>query len=369
MVDLNLVSIIIFYTLIALFFFIKRKGIKREYGIFFLYRTQRFTNIMRSIANISPKFWRFLGYAAIPVGFLGMFAIFAYLAYALVKLFFVTAAPSVSLVIPGVKIPGSIFVPFWYGIIALFVVIVVHEGMHGIVSEAWKLKLKSSGVGLLLLLPLAFVEPPEEKMKKSKLSTQLSIFSAGAFANFLTAAIVIAITMFAIAPLANGIYIAKVQEGFPAALAGLQKGDVLYKINDIKIKYASDFVTEMQKIKSGDKIILETKTKTFTVVAAENPKEPGKAYVGINFRQNLPFGLFHFSNLLYWIFVLNIGIGIINLLPLGPIDGGRMLAAVLQKKIKDQKLAIKLFSSISSISLLLLLGNIFVPFLMKLGGA
>ncbi len=366
--DLNLISIIIFYSLIALYFYIKRKNISREYGIFFLYRTQKFTGGMRRIANLSPMFWRWFGYAAVPVGFAGMFAIFGYLGYALVKLFLVpTAAPSVSLVIPGVRIPGSIFVPFWYGIIALFFVIVVHEGMHGVVSEAWKLKLKSSGVGLLAFLPLAFVEPPEEQMKKAKLSTQLSIFSAGAFANFLMAGLVLLISTFAMAPLANGIYIHDVQEGMPAALAGLQAGEIITQINGEKIKYASDFANAMQNTKVGDKIALSTAAKTYELATIENPASKGKPFVGINFRQNFPFfGLFEISNLLYWIFVLNIGIGIVNLLPLGPIDGGRMLGALLQRKIKNQKLAMKLFGSVSYVSLILLLGNIVVPYLLKL---
>ncbi len=365
--DLNLISIIVFYSLIAVYFFIKRKNITREYGIFFLYRTQKFTSIMRRIANLSPRFWRWFGYASIPVGFAGMFAIFSYLAYALAKLFFVpSAAPSVSLIIPGVRIPGSVFVPFWYGIIALFVVIVVHEGMHGVVSEAWKLKLKSSGVGLLAFLPLAFVEPPENQLKKAKLSTQLSIFSAGVFANAVTAGVVLLISTFALAPLASGIYVADVQEGMPAAIAGLAAGDIIYKVNGAPIKYSSDFATEMQKLKPSDKVTLSTAAKTTEAVAIENPSAKGKAYIGISFRQAFPyFGLFEISNLLYWIFVFNIGIGIINLLPLGPIDGGRMLGTLLQNKVKNKKLAMKLFSTVSTASLLLLLANIFLPYVVR----
>ena len=367
--DLNLISIIVFYSLIALYFYAKRKNISREYGIFFLYRTQRFTNIMRSIANLNPKFWQWFGYAAVPVGFAGMFAIFGYLGYALVKLFLIpTAAPSVSLVIPGVRIPGSIFVPFWYGIIALFFVIVVHEGMHGVVSEAWKLKLKSSGVGLLAFLPLAFVEPPEDKLKKQKLIVQESIFAAGAFANFVTAGLVILISTFLIAPAASGIYTHDVAPGMPAALAGLQSGDIITQINGEKIKYASDFANAMQSVKVGDKITLSTAKKSYQIKTIDNPNSKGKSYIGINFRQNFPFfGLFEISNLLYWIFVLNIGIGIMNLLPLGPMDGGKMLGVLLQSRLKNQKFALKVFSSVSYISLIFLLGNIVVPYLLKLG--
>jgi len=62
-----------------------------------------------------------------------MFLICGLLIKGLYELIFVpTAPPTLSLVIPGVQIPGSpIFVPFWYGIIALFTVILVHEFGHG----------------------------------------------------------------------------------------------------------------------------------------------------------------------------------------------------------------------------------------------
>ena len=366
--DFNLISIVIFYSLIALYLFIKRKKIKQEYGIFFLYRTQRFTKVMRWIAGLCPKFWRWFGYASVPIGFAGMFAIFAYLAFAVFKIFTSpAAAPSVSLIIPGVRIPGSVFVPFWYGIIALFFVIVVHEGMHGVVSEAWKLKLKSVGVGLMAFLPLAFVEPPEKKLKRQKLMVQLSIFSAGVFANFVTALIVLLVTNFALMPLANGIYVHDVAAGQPAEMAGIMAGSVLYKINNVDIKYTSDFAREMSKIKPGDKIILSTAEKTYEVSAAENPNTKGKAFVGINFRQSYPyFGLFELGTLLYWIFVFNIGIGIMNLLPLGPIDGGRMLQLVLSRKIKKKETAMKIFGFVSVASLVLLVGNVILPHLIKL---
>ena len=368
MVDFNLISIIVFYLIIALYLFIKRKRIKQEYGIFFLYRTQRFTKAMRWIAGLCPRFWQWFGYASVPIGFAGMFAIFAYLVFAVFKIFTVpAAAPSVSLIIPGVRIPGSVFVPFWYGIIALFVVIVVHEGMHGVVSEAWKLKLKSAGVGLMAFLPLAFVEPPEKKLMKQKLIIQLSIFAAGVLANLVTAIIVLLITNFALMPLANGIYIHGVAPGQPAEMAGLLAGSVLYKINSADIKYASDFSREMQKLKPGDKVVLSTGYKTLEMTAIENPSTKGKAFVGINFRQSYPYpGLFEFGTLLYWIFIFNIGIGIMNLLPLGPIDGGRMLQLVLSKKIKKKKTAMKIFGLISVASLLLLIGNVILPHLIKL---
>src|SRR3989344_5397773 len=136
--DYNLISAAAFYIIVAILIYINRKNITVQNKVIFLYKTGRFNKLMERIAAISPRFWRLFGIAAVPVGFGAMLFIFGYLLYKLLQLFFApAAAPSLSLVIPGVHIPGAaVFVPFWYGIIALFVVILVHEGAHGIVLAA-----------------------------------------------------------------------------------------------------------------------------------------------------------------------------------------------------------------------------------------
>lgn len=382
-IDWNLVSIIVFYSIIAFYFYTKRKSIETQFNVIFLYKTKKFNTVMEKIANCCPRFWKGFGYASIPVGFAGMIFIISYLAYALVKLFIVpAAAPSLSVVVPGVRIPGSPFIPFWYGIIALFFVIVVHEGAHGIVLAANKLRIKSSGVGMALFLPLAFVEPDEKQLEKQKVSTQLAVFGAGAFSNFVTAGIVFLIAML-LAPVAasvitpSGAYFETVAADKPAALAGLQPGDVIIGADNVKIVQASDLEKYMLAVTPGQTVTLKTAEKEYTVNTIQNPNNASRAYIGIEFKQdiavrpdlkakfgNLPFGLYYLLRLFYWIFALNIGIGIINLLPLGPIDGGRMAKAALQAKAQ-KKNALKIFTILTYISLFLLLANIIMPYFVK----
>src|SRR3989344_3612041 len=103
-VDLNLISVLVFYGLIFSYFYIKRKNITRQLGIIFLYKTQVFTGIMRRIANWNPKFWQWFGYASIPIGFTGMALIFSYLVYALIRVLTVPGTQAgLSLAIPGVR--------------------------------------------------------------------------------------------------------------------------------------------------------------------------------------------------------------------------------------------------------------------------
>ncbi len=385
--DINLISIILFYSLIALFFFIKRKKVEVQSKILFLYKTKRFNNLLKKIGTSHPKFWKWFGYAGIPVGFVVMILIFGYLLYSFLKLFIIPqAAPTLSLVIPGVRIPGaSIFVPFWYGIISLFVVILVHEGSHGVVASALKQKIKSAGVGMMAVLPLAFVEPDEKQLVKQSAKTQLAVFSAGTMANFVTAAIVILLASFLVAPVVgqiivpNGAYVESVTTGLPAELAGLDHGQIISAIDGQNIETVENFTNYMKTAQPGQTITIRADDKSYEIETIQNPQNASLAHIGIQFRQNfdikeelaqkygnvLPWTPWYLLQLLQWIFMLNLGIGAINLLPLGPLDGGRMANIALNKSMKNKERAKKLFRWISMLSLLLLLANLIGPYLLK----
>ncbi|MGC8940871.1 MAG: site-2 protease family protein [Candidatus Nanoarchaeia archaeon] len=380
--DWNLISIVSFYVIIFALIFIFRSKLEIQSKILFLFKTKRFNRLLERVAALNPKIWRALGLFGIFVGFVGMFLIFGYLGYALVKTFLEPSLPpTVSLVLPGIRVPGSsVFIPFWYGIIALFVVIVVHEGMHGIISEAFKIKVKSSGFGLLAVLPIAFVEPDESKLSKSSTRAQLSIFSAGALGNVLAAGFFL-LFAFGLAPIVNstiepqGLYIDSVTTGLPAAEAGLKPGMIITELNDENVTKAENFVTKMAAVKPGDIIKVRANNQTYQIKTIENPTNKSKAYIGIYFKQNVglksavaKFGLlawlpWHLLNLFYWIFTLNLGIGIINLLPLGPIDGGRMANLVIARAVANKNKAKMLSTFITTLSLILLIGNIVGPLL------
>ena len=75
--------------------------------------------------------------------------------------------------------------------------------------------------------------------------------------------------------------------------------------------------------------------------------------------------MFWFSILLQWLFIISFGVGLFNLLPLGPIDGGRMFRTLLSYFIKDTKKLDKIFITVSLFSLLLIILNL-MPFIIKL---
>jgi len=383
----NIISIVVFYSLVAAFFWIRRKNISVQYKIILLYRSKFWAKVIGKFAKKSPKVWQWFGYFSIPAGFVGMALILGFLAWKLIEIFTIPGAmPAVSPVLPGIKIPGaSIYLPFWYGILALMFVIVVHEFAHGLVAESWGLKLKSAGVGLLALLPLAFVEPDPKKLKKLPVKKQLAIFGAGPFSNMVWAFIIFLIMVFIAAPVASnvlepsGLYVEGVTADLPAEIAGLQSGDTILAVDGAHINTTLDFVEYMSDVKPGQTITLTTDKGPLEITPIQNPENTSKAYLGVQFSQNIdvkqdiqdkygrcPIIIFYISQLLNWIFVLNIGIGLVNLLPLGIMDGGQMLKTVLDSRLKKRKKLVKhIWTFIVAMSLFLLLMNLLGPYFIK----
>ncbi|MGI0014294.1 MAG: site-2 protease family protein, partial [Nitrososphaera sp.] len=45
------------------------------------------------------------------------------------------------------------------------------------------------------------------------------------------------------------------------------------------------------------------------------------------------------ANLLFWLWFINFNVGIFNALPIGPLDGGQLYGAMIEKRAKSKVLA------------------------------
>lgn len=82
-------------------------------------------------------------------------------------------------------LPG-INLPFFEGILALLVVLIVHEGAHAILTRIARVPLLSSGVAFFGIIPIgAFVEPDEKKLAAVPAPAQTRVLVAGAAANLM----------------------------------------------------------------------------------------------------------------------------------------------------------------------------------------
>lgn len=378
---------VIFYGLILLFFFRNRKKFEIQGKILALYKTKIGLKPMNRISKFYPKFLKFIGIIGIVVGFLGMIFIFYWLVSGAIKLITVPeAAPALAPVLPGIRIPGAPPLSFWHWIIAIFVVAVVHEFSHGVFARLYKIKIKSSGFAFLGPILAAFVEPDEKTLTKKSKKAQLSVFSAGPFSNIILGFVFLLILNFLTGPFqakifeGDGIIINEIIEGTPAEEVGLTAPVIIKEINNEKVLNAEDFLDATSKIKPNQKIKLTTDKGIFTLTTIENPENKSKGFIGVKdfeiktkikkeikekFGEKLPRSISWINMLIFWLFIINVGIGLFNLLPLGPVDGGRIFYTLAFIFFKNEKKTKKIWTFISAICLILIIINL-LPYLIKL---
>ena len=371
--------VILFYTLVILFVYINRKKFIIESKIIALYKTKIGLKWMDRIGKKYAELIKIIGYIGIGVGFIIMVYISITLVINLYKLIIIPGTPSaVAPVLPGVKVPGSpIFIPLISGWLALFFVIVIHEFAHGIVSVAHKIKVKSSGIFFLGPLMGAFVEPDEKKLARGSDVVKYSVFAAGPLSNVILSLIVAFLLIFALNPVIDnmtetvGFSIDAVSAGTPAELAGLKGGMVFNEINGNSAANYQMLVNVLDDMEPGDELTLSTDNgEHFKITTTNHPEDPESPYLGVlgikdetELRADLlayriPFEILLFLfEFLAMIFLLSMGIGVANLLPLGIADGGRMLQIALHNTIGIKK-GNSIWKNVSIATLLLLILNL-----------
>lgn len=379
-------GVIIFYALLFLIIYLNRKKFEFQGKIIAIYRTKLGIALMEKLGKKYRELIKILGYIAIGVGFLGMFVILFMIGFSLYLFFkgIITtgqAPVTVSPVIPGIPIPDSpLQLPLIEGFLAIFIVVVIHEGSHGIVAVANRLKIKNTGYIQFGPIAGAFVEPDEKQVAKQHDVVQYSIFAAGPFSNILTAVVIMMIFSFIMAPINSsmtepyGFTFIGIQADQPAAHAGLKSGVVYSVVNNKTITNNGDFVRMIQCASPGTVFYIANENYTYTLVSTANPKDPERAYLGINcytssegakcvdtaYRKKESVNAIKyriiswFADVLNLVYILSLGIGLINLLPLGPVDGGRMfqLSAV---RILGKEKGMNIWGKLSIILLIILL--------------
>ncbi len=381
----DLLFALIFYIILYSLFLKYRSRFDVQGKIFVLYRTQLGIKLMEKIANKFPRALHILGYISIFLGFIGMATIFSFLIGGTFSLFFKPEAPPVlTPVLPGVEtIPGAPILSFWHWIVSIFLIAIVHEFMHGVYAKRYAIPIKSSGFAFLGPLLAAFVEPDETIMKKKKTRVQLAILSAGPFANIISAALTLILILLVFNPLTNsltsleGVQIVNVDKGYPIAQTNITPGTEILAINNQPIKTYEDFSALLQQQRPGATITLTTNTTRYPILLGADPTNPEKPLLGVQVQPARvvlhPFFKTHsflyaayawLMQLLFWIFTINLGVGLFNLLPLGPIDGGRMFLAAATRVLKNQEKARKLWMFVSLFCLILIFINL-LPFIVK----
>jgi membrane-associated protease RseP (regulator of RpoE activity) len=392
--DVQSISAILFVALLSLFLYMKRKKLQMQKILFpllyfLMYKSRFGLQLMSSMAKRYGKALRMLANVAIVIGFIGMLFIGIFLTYQTIKVLAVEGTP------PGVKpiqpfsanVPGTVFVPFFYFILSILIIATVHEFSHGVVARAYGIPLKSSGfafIGIFLpIIPAAFVEPDEKQLRKRPPKEQLAVFSAGPFSNIVLGFMMLGLFLLTIGPVtdnlfeSDGIMVQELIEGGHAAEdVGIKPGEVIIELDDEDVTDFESFIDALARHRPGDMVEVVTNETSYLVTLGQSPDDANKAYLGVQalpvvsikerYEQGswawLPSTVMWFYGLLVWLYILNLGIGLVNLLPLGPVDGGRMLLTALGRYF-DKKRAEHIWKLTSSYFLFLLILNIVLAIL------
>lgn len=344
-----------FIVIYVLAFLLKNKYNLTFEGFAVMLKTERLHDIIDKVAKSAPRFWKAYMNLGIPIGIFLMILMLVSLIWSLQLMF---EMPTVSLILPGVDVPGSpLYIPFATGLLALATVLVIHEGGHGVLARVENVAIDSVGLLLFLVIPGAFVEPNEEEMKKINGISKLRVYFAGPMFNMGLAVVGLILMMLVGGLVATGDFYTtdgmEISSVVPASPSEgiLSDGMVIKQINNQPVTNTQSYTKIMDKNRIGDNVSITTDTGTYHIIAAKNPNNASRAYIGIRSKEHtivrpevsvqigtfLPWLLTQLRELFYLIFLLNFAVGTFNLLPMKPLDGGLILEELLGYRIRDDR--------------------------------
>ena len=332
------------------------------------YRTTRLNLLIDRLSRRGRIVWKFIWDVGIISG-LGILFVGLTIFTINIPLFFLPAtdgtstAIAVAPVIPGVTVS---FATLPYFLVAIMIGAIAHEFAHGIAARVEETDLKSTGLFIFLVFFGAFVELDDKSYIQKSRRTKLRIMAAGALANMVVAMIFILILIIPIgfplliSPLyhseASGAIILETIPDKPASQAGIKVGYAIIGINNLNssdginpISSANDFRVYINSS------VLPKETLIFHFAGGVDPiplttvsrdDNPNKGYIGILTWDYFAPRFFSPSSLVnlipYWtlniilyVFMINLMLAIMNLLPIPFLDGDKILTEFLGPKFKE----------------------------------
>ncbi|GKS61997.1 metalloprotease [Candidatus Nitrosocosmicus sp.] len=329
--------------------------------------------------------------------------------------------PQANLLIPGL----NPYLPIWEGWIALVITIIVHEAGHGIIARVYGVKVESTGLVLFLGIPIgAFVNIERDELNRITTKQKSSILTAGPMTNIVLAAISLVVillitsTLIITKPMDQNLYgvvITNVNAGSLAESIGLSKGDTIQQIRGVDIRDPVQLNENLNRnlgnsisigiaTESGEKM---TKQATLpdqrepgkgilgvSITPVADPKEVLERYNGMIFTSPLGllapptfvqgmvpysdfmadkytspiFGSYYTipANLFFWLWFINFNVAIFNALPIGPLDGGQLYNALIDKKTQNKKGFLRHSSKLLTYGMVIVVVlSIALPYLLK----
>ena len=330
----NYLIFVAFSISIAAYLWKERKKFERH-GIIFLRRTKRYVAWIDRVYRSAPIFWRRLSFLFILISFAGIAYSTYWVGWKSIEK--IGKGPAISLLLPSVdgsfsSGKGYIMIPLWIWIIGISLIAIPHELFHGIMARAAGIRLRSVGIAFLGIIPGAFVEPDEKQLSNSSLWAKLAVLSAGSGINITIGLLLLLCLWGATSALyvPSGVSYASLIPNSSAWNSSLN--GTIIEINGKPVHTVSD-MSQIMSSTSPERLIIVKTTKGTYYMYPMN--ESSRMIIGISgvstyMKPKIPLSWFpeKLMTLLMWIGIMEIGVGIANLLPIKPLDGGLIVEAI-----------------------------------------
>ena len=357
----------IIYVLIAwVVIVIIAKGLKLDKHGFeikaysLVYKNKEVNSVLLKILTRTKRGIRVFADVSVVAGFIMMGFAFWFLLNNIANYFVaVEEFSELTVLIPGVTLTSASSITYF--LLSIPIVLVMHEGAHGIVAALEKIKIKTGGFAIFIAMFAGFVEPDEEEFNKAKKISKLRVIGAGATSNvifaFVLGAILLTNPFFAIVlpeplqstfyELPDGVLVLSIIENSGAERAGLMGNDIITSINGKPILSPADFPILDPGETANVTVLRDGQTMEFNIEVMPSPDDPERGLIGIMrdntfaYKPVLNFIEWNDPNVsmfLLWLWMISFFIGIINMLPLPILDGGKFIHTIIDKKISETTL-------------------------------
>jgi len=317
--------------------------------------------------------------------------------------------------------------PLTYTLVALIISVFIHEAGHGIVARVYGIKVESTGIAFVLIIPVgAFVNLDKDGLTKASLKEKCAVLTAGPLNNMIFAAASLAMLFVVLSTLTpistpdipkNGLEIISVTDGSLAEKIGLTQGSSILSIGQNEIRSQNDLLQTLRSsIGKQTSIVWQDAegnklSETLSIPADTDPTKPilgvrtamvsldpklalelYKKYFTFDINrlvpilppptlaeQFVPFSDFMapkyesnifgssfpvIANTLFWLWFINFNLGIFNALPIAFLDGGQLYGSLIESRSKIDKNRLKNISSAVSMTMIIIVAlAIFLPYL------
>jgi membrane-associated protease RseP (regulator of RpoE activity) len=125
---------------------------------------------------------------------------------------------------------------------------------------------------------------------------------------------------------------------------------IITSINGQNVKDSEKYLNVISDLKPNQNVIVSTNKGEYQLTTSQNPNNESRGYLGILasahvevkkyvsniFGNDIPWILFNIYDLFKWIFLLNFGVGLFNLLPIRILDGGALFKDLLSFKLSER---------------------------------